>query len=85
MQIDSIDSRDDGKALVLNLSGADGNVRLTLPAEMLDDECGIAADEASRRAWAQDHLPQIVQAYLARVSGGVVRQPYGRVTVEEID
>ncbi len=85
MQVDRITSRDGGLELVVHLSGRDGAVRLVLSREFLDDEAGDTADEARRRSWADDHLSSIIGAYLARVSGGVVQEPYGRITVEELD
>jgi len=63
----------------------DGNYRITVPGDMLDDECGADADNARRIAWVEVNLAGVLSAYGARTEGGYVKSPYNRVMVEDLD
>ncbi|QFT59667.1 hypothetical protein FIU94_12605 [Sulfitobacter sp. THAF37] len=85
MEPNQIESRNSGKELVLMMQVDGRQYRLTAPEDMLNDECGIDADEATRTAWVREHLPGIVSAIGAREDGGWLKAPYNRIMVEEID
>ncbi|MGZ9809856.1 hypothetical protein ACXN5S_05280 [Pseudoroseicyclus sp. H15] len=57
--------------------------RIVVPDALVDSETGEASPD--RLAWIEANLPQILQAYTAKMSGGVVHEPWGRVLVEEVD
>ncbi len=73
-----------GDDYILRLEGPQTRYRITVPGDMLDDEIGETADEAARRAWIERNLPNILGAATARETGGFVKQPWGRVMIEEI-
>lgn len=85
MEPNRIESRKDGKELVLMLQVDGQQFRLVAPQELLDDECGDGADEAARTAWVKKHMPGIMSAIGARHDGGWLKAPYNRILVEEID
>lgn len=61
------------------------NHRVLIPSGLMDDEVGADADDAARMAWLQGNFANILQAITARQSGGMVREPWGRLLVEEIN
>ena len=74
-----------GSDYVLTLGSPDRTYRVTVPGEFLDDETGETSTDAQRRAWIETNLPGILSALTARETGGMVREPWGRVVVEEMD
>lgn len=72
-------------AYVLSGVNVDQKYRVVVPVEFADDEIGGNPTEDQRLEWLRANLPQILQAYTARISGGRVKEPWGRVIVEEID
>ena len=84
MEPNRIDSREDGRELVVHVQVDAKDYRLVLPREMLNDECGDDASESDRRAWAMDNLGGIMSAIGARDGGGWVKAPFDRILVEEI-
>ena len=77
-------TRDDGRTVYFTVSHDGAKYRLTLSGAFLDAECGADADEASRKAWVGDRLPDILGVLTARTGGGRVKPPFGDVMVEEI-
>lgn len=73
------------EAYVFEGPGTEGRFRVVVPKEMVDQEAGHHLSEDERLTWLRDHLPQILQAYTARVGGGRVKEPWDRVLVEELD
>lgn len=73
-----------GDDYVLHLSGDEVTYRALVSREMLDDEVGDTADDAARRAWIAANLANILGAVTARETGGIVKEPWGRIMVEEI-
>ena len=73
-----------GDDYVLRLEGPETRYRILVPGALLDDEVGATADDAARRAWIERNLPNILGAVTARETGGFVKQPWGRVMIEEI-
>ncbi|NDV00847.1 hypothetical protein [Pseudoroseicyclus tamaricis] len=57
--------------------------RIVIPDALIDAEAGEPVGD--RLAWIEAHLPQILQAYTAKMNGGFVHEPWGRVLVEEVD
>ncbi|MDT0683630.1 hypothetical protein RM543_13120 [Roseicyclus sp. F158] len=70
-------------AFALRLDGLDNRYRAIVPADFLDDELGEAATDGERVLWIRDNLAHILGAVTARETGGTVREPWGRVFVEE--
>lgn len=77
-------TRNNGREVYFTVSHDGGKYRLTVPEDFLDDECGAAADEATRTAWVTDNMAHVLQSLTARLGGGMVQSPYGRVVVEGI-
>lgn len=73
-----------GDDFALQLDGTDRRYRVIVPRGLLDDEAGGTAGEADRRAWIEANLAGILSALTARETGGIVREPWGRVVVEEL-
>ena len=73
-----------GDGYQLRLAGFEERYRVTVPGAMLDDEVGPEADEVARRVWIENNLAGILSALTARETGGMVREPWGRVLVEEL-
>ena len=73
------------RAYVLSGVNVDQKYRVVIPVEFADDEIGGTPTEDQRLDWLRANLPEILQAYTARISGGRVKDPWGRVIVEEID
>ncbi|SHJ11484.1 hypothetical protein [Wenxinia saemankumensis] len=73
-----------GRDYVLTLGSPDRSYRVTVPGDFLDDETGPASTDAERRSWIEANLPGILSALTARETGGMVREPWGRVVVEEL-
>ena len=80
----SIGHDPDRGGYVFELEGTEGRYRAVVPNEMLDDELGADASETERTAWLEANLASILGAVTARETGGVVREPWGRVLVEEL-
>ena len=74
-------SRDDGREIYFTVNDGDTKYRITLSREMLDDACGDAATEETRKDWVTSHLAQILNA---RPEGAKISPPFNRVLVEEI-
>ena len=74
-------SRDDGKEITFTANDGEKKLRFVVPRELLDDECGDTADEAARKTWVEDHLPDILATHHATVA---LIAPFNRVRVEEI-
>jgi hypothetical protein len=60
-------------------------VRFVVPDELVSDELGSDADEIRRRRWIEDNLAAILGAGTARLQGGLVTAPWGRVLIEEVE
>ena len=73
-----------GDGFQLRLDGYEERYRVTVPKALLDDELGAEADEVARRVWIEANLAGILSALTARETGGIVREPWGRVMVEEL-
>jgi hypothetical protein len=73
-----------GGDYILRLDGTEARYRVTVPRELLDDEVGDAADDATRRAWIEANLAHILGAVTATETGGMVGEPWGRLMIEEI-
>ena len=52
---------------------------------MIADELGRDADEAAHFDFLRANFPQILQACMAKQSGGIVKAPWGRLMIEEIN
>jgi hypothetical protein len=85
MQTDSFRYVADREAYVLDAADADRRFRLLVPLDFVREETGAEASEQDRLDWLQSHLPGILEAWTAREGGGIVREPWGRVIVEETD
>ncbi len=85
MQTDSFRYSANREAYVLEAADADRRFRLLVPLDFVRDETGAGASEEDHLAWLHSHLPGILEAWTARESGGMVREPWGRVIVEETD
>ena len=73
-----------GEDYILHLDGAESRYRVTVPRELLDDELGGAADEDARRTWIAANLSHILGVVTATETGGMVREPWGRLMIEEL-
>jgi hypothetical protein len=73
-----------GDDFLLRLGGAAASYRVTVTRDLLDDETGAASDEAARRAWIEANLAHILGAVTATETGGMVREPWGRLMIEEV-
>lgn len=73
-------SADDGREIFLTAKTPVTKFRLTVPRELLDDECGDAASETERKTWVETNIPQI----LAALPGSITRPPFDRIRIEEI-
>ena len=60
-------------------------VRIVVPRALTDDELGGTPDDAARRAWIEAQLPEILGAATARLQGGWVKEPWGRLLIEEMN
>ncbi|WP_108815950.1 hypothetical protein [Loktanella sp. Alg231-35] len=74
-------SRDDGHEIMFTAKDGDQKLRFTLSRDMLDTTCGAAANEAARKSWVKDHMPDILALRTASVTPTA---PFNRVRVEEI-
>jgi hypothetical protein len=84
MKVSPLCSRDGGRELYLTARVDARKYRLTLPAAMLDDTCGVTSGEAGRKAWVKENMPDVQATLTARISDASVRPPYTRILVEEI-
>ena len=73
-----------GDDYLLRLEGPEARYRVTVPGELLDDEVVAEADESARRAWIKGNLAHILGAVTATETGGMVGEPWGRLTIEEV-
>ncbi len=71
-------------AYVTVLRDADRDFRITVPLELVEDETEDGSTQAAHLAWIEANIAHILSAATARMSGGVVTEPWGRVLVEEI-
>ena len=73
-------SRSEGREIYFTARIDDRKYKFTATEQMLDDICGNAATEPSRKAWVKDNTPAILDARLPNGSSA----PYDRVRIEEI-
>lgn len=73
-----------GGDYILRLDGTEARYRVTVPHDLLDDEVGDGADDAARRTWIEANLAHILGAVTATETGGIVREPWGRLMIEEV-
>lgn len=73
-----------GDDFLLRLDGSSACYRVTVTRDLLDDETGAASDEAARRDWIEANLAHILGAVTATETGGIVREPWGRLVIEEV-
>jgi|GEM_PF-2039346 len=76
-------SRDGGCELFFTVKKDAAKFRVTVPRNMLDDACGQAATEASRKAWAKANMPTMLQIVETRPNT-VNQPPFNQILVEEI-
>ena len=55
--------------------------RFVVTAALLDDTCGVEADEKTRKSWVTTHLPEILET---RHGAAQISPPFDRITVEEM-
>ena len=77
-------SRDNGNELFFTVKKTDAKYRVVVPCELLDDACGNSGTGSARKAWATQHMPQLLDAFNARSEGGLAHDPFNRILVEEI-
>ncbi len=69
----------------LTLDGDDGaRYRVTVPAAMVRNELGEDWTDENAIAWIHANLAHILGAVTARETGGTIREPWGRLMVEEL-
>ncbi len=73
-----------GDDYVLQLEGDGVRYRATVSRELLDDEVGDGIDDETRRVWIRANLANILGAVTARETGGFVKEPWGRILIEEV-
>ena len=74
-------SRDGGNEIMFTAKDGETKLRFVVSRELLDDECGTAANEAARKTWVKNHLPDILGL---RAGMSSETPPLNRVRVEEI-
>lgn len=72
-------------AYVMTIEETGTHHRISVPLDMIADELGRDADEAAHFDFLRANFPQILQACMAKQSGGIVKAPWGRLMIEEIN
>ena len=74
-------SRDNGQEIMFTAQDGDQKLRFVLSSDLLDATCGADADEASRKSWVKDNMPDILAI---RTGTAAPTAPFNRVRIEEI-
>ncbi len=77
------DSELDGYPLILEGDGR-ARYRAVVPAAMVREELGEDWSDENAVDWLRANLAHILGAVTARETGGTIREPWGRVMVEEL-